>query len=418
MKNGVKVAVIGAGASGMMAAITASEFGAEVTLYEKNDRVGKKILATGNGRCNFSNLALSVEQYYCDDKDKLDKLFQTFSALDAVSFFEKCGMMTKSKNGYLYPYSEQASAILDILRMELVEKEVKLCSETEITDIIYSREKMAFQLKEPDGKKRCYDKVILACGSPASLKKGAGRTGYKLAESLGHRIRPIMPGLVQLISDAPFCKSLAGVRCQAGIRLLIDGEEHASEQGEVQFTDYGVSGIPIFQVSRLAGYALREGREVTILLDFFPEQGDRQAFEEFVRKRFINNQNRTLEEFLTGTLNRKINMVLIKQCGCKTNMTAAEAGYGKISEMIQKSRAFEIHINEINSVENAQICAGGVAFEELDAKLQSKLVPGLYVTGELVDVDGKCGGYNLQWAWTSGYVAGKSAAEDGKTVKE
>lgn len=417
MKNGVRVAVIGAGAAGMMAAITASEFGAEVTLYEKNERVGKKLLATGNGRCNFSNLALSAEQYYCDDKEKLEKILQTFSVGDTVSFFEKSGMLTKSKNGYLYPYSEQASAVLDILRMELAEKGVELRPEMEITDIRYSTERMTFQLKEPDGKNRCYDKVILACGSPASLKKGAGRTGYKLAEGLGHRIRPIMPGLVQLISDAPFCKSLAGVRCQAGIRLLIDKKELAAEQGEVQFTDYGVSGIPIFQVSRLAGYALREGREAVIAVDFFPEQDEEQRFEEFIRKRFISNQNRTLEEFLTGTLNRKINLVLIKQCGCKTNMTAAEAGYEKIRELMLKSRAFPIHISGINSVENAQVCAGGVAFEELDTKLQSKLVPGLYVTGEMVDVDGKCGGYNLQWAWTSGYIAGKSAAEDGKTIK-
>lgn len=411
MGNRIRIAVIGAGASGMMSAITAASNGGEVTLYEKNDRVGKKLLATGNGKCNLSNLNFSVDQYYCSDRDKLQEIFQTFSVENLISFFQKCGLMIKSKNGYLYPYAEQASAVLDVLRMELVEKGVKLLTDKEVSNITFQRDRQLFQIKEPDGKCSFYDKVILACGSPASQKKGAGRTGYKLAEGFGHQIKPIMPGLVQLISDDVFCKSLAGVRTQVGIRLLADGEELATECGELQFTDYGISGIPVFQISRIAGYALRERKDIEVLVDFFPER-DKNDFDELVKTRFTENQMRTLEEFLTGTLNKKINMVLIKQCGCKASMTAKEAGFNKVNEMMQKCRAFPIHISGINSMECAQICAGGVVFEEVDTNLESKLIPGLYLTGEMVDVDGKCGGYNLQWAWTSGYVAGRSAAMD------
>ena len=411
MGNRIRIAVIGAGASGMMSAITAASHGGEVTLYEKNDRVGKKLLATGNGKCNLSNLNFSVDQYYCSDRDKLQEIFQTFSVENLISFFRKCGLMIKSKNGYLYPYAEQASAVLDVLRMELVEKGVKLLADREVSNITFQKERQLFQIKEPDGKCSFYDKVILACGSPASLKKGAGRTGYKLAEGFGHQIKPIMPGLVQLISDELFCKSLAGVRTQVGIRLLADGEELATEFGDLQFTDYGISGIPVLQISRIAGYALRERKDIKVLVDFFPEQ-DKNEFDELVKTRFKENQKRTLEEFLTGTLNKKINMVLIKQCGCKATMTAKEAGFDKVNEMMQKCRAFPIHISGINSMECAQICAGGVAFEEVNTNLESKLIPGLYLTGEMVDVDGKCGGYNLQWAWTSGYAAGRSAAMD------
>ena len=409
MNNKLRIAIVGAGASGMVAAITAAGYGESVTLFEKTDRVGKKILATGNGKCNLGNLNFSTEQYYCSDKEKLHSMFRIFSTEDTISFFESSGLMIKDKNGYLYPYSEQASAVLDILRMELKEKAVQVISDTEIVSAVYDRRKQVFRLKDAKGKGNAFDRVILACGSPASLKKGEGMSGYRLAESLGHYVTPIVPGLVQLTSDEAFCKALAGVRCQAKVRLLSDKGEIAAEAGEVQFTEYGISGIPVFQISRVAGYALKAGKRINAEIDFFPEQ-ENQAYNLFYKRRYEEQKDRTLEEFLTGTLNKKINMVLIKYCGCKPTMTVKEAGWSKLKELMQSSRAFRIHINGTNPIGNAQVCAGGVAFDEIDTQMQSKLIPGLYFAGELVDVDGKCGGYNLQWAWTSGYIAGRNAA--------
>lgn len=409
MESQTRIAVIGAGASGMTAAITAARNGAEVTLFEKNDRVGKKILATGNGKCNLSNLEFGVEQYYCEDKDKLDQLFDIFPVYEAISFFENIGLMIKNKNGYLYPYSEQASSVLDVLRMELERCRVKVVTGAEIVDVVYCDGNRTFQLKDRNGKAYHFNNVIIACGSPASLKKGEGMTGYELAKHLGHKINPIVPGLVQLRSDDSFIKALAGVRCQAEVKLMIDGQEAACEKGELQFTEYGISGIPVFQMSRIAAYALKENKSVSVFIDFFPDL-DSKTFAYASRLRYEAQPDKTLEDYLTGTQNKKINMVMIKLSGLKPGLKAGEAGWEKVWAMMQKYRAFAIHISKANSMENAQICAGGVDFGQVSMQLESNLVKGLYFTGEILDVDGKCGGYNLQWAWTSGYIAGLYAA--------
>lgn len=415
MENKMKIAVVGAGASGMMAAITAAKHGAEVTLFEKNERVGKKILSTGNGKCNLGNLEFSMDQYYCEDKEKLQKMFRVFSTWDAVTFFENMGLMVKEKNGYLYPYSEQASSVLDVLRMELDREQVKLVTETEILSAEYPEGESVFVLKDAKGNSHTFEKLIIACGSPASLKKGEGMSGYELARQFGHNVKDVVAGLVQLKSDEPFIKALSGVRCQAGISLLINGERVDEEKGELQFTDYGISGIPVFQVSRQASYALKEGKDVSVLVDFYPDQEDK-AFTYMSRLRYDVLSDKTVENYLTGTLHKKINMVLLKQAGLKPDGKVQEAGYQKTGEIAKKSRAFPIHISGVNSMENAQVCAGGVDFGQINTELESEVVRGLYFAGEIVDVDGKCGGYNLQWAWSSGYIAGRNAA--GSSTRE
>lgn len=415
MEIGNKVAIIGAGASGMMAAITAAEYGAEVTLFEKNERVGKKILSTGNGKCNLGNLEFSMKQYYCEDEEKLHRMFQVFSVWDTISFFENIGLMIRNKNGYLYPYSEQASAVLDILRTELIRAEVNVVAEAEIVKAGYCSLEEVFELEDVIGKKYQFHKVIIACGSPAALKKGEGMTGYKLAESFGHQVNQIVPGLVQLKSDEAFIRALAGVRCQAGIKLMVDGQEAGRENGELQFTDYGVSGIPVFQISRIASYALKAGKDVKVIVDFFPEQ-DEKTFVYMSRLRYEALMDKSLEDYLIGTVNKKINMVMIKKAGLKPGAVAGEVGFDKICELMRNYRSFEIHISSVNSLENAQVCAGGVDFNQINSEMESQIRKGLYFAGEMIDVDGKCGGYNLQWAWTSGYIAGRNAA--GSSTRE
>lgn len=409
MDHKVKVAVIGAGPSGMAAAITAAKYGGEVTLFEKEERVGRKILSTGNGKCNLGNLDFSMEKYYCRDKEKLEKIFRVFSVWDSISFFESMGLMIKDKNGYLYPYSEQASAVLDVLRMELARQKVTVRTGDGIRKARFISGSEVFGLTDDAGENHSFEKLIVACGSPASLKKGEGMTGCQLAEHFGHKVEKLLPGLVQLRSDEKFIKALGGVRCQAGVRLLIDGEEKAAETGELQFTDYGVSGIPVFQMSRLAAGAIEDEKNVEVMVDFFPEQ-EEKAFAWMARLRFETQGDKTLEDYMTGLLNKKVNMVLIKRFGLKPGMSAKEAGWEKIWKLMQGCRQFPVHISSANSMENAQVCAGGVGLEQISTELESELVKGLYFAGELLDVDGKCGGYNLQWAFTSGYVAGRNAA--------
>lgn len=408
MGKEIRVGIIGAGASGMMAAITAAENGAEVTVFEKNERVGKKILATGNGKCNLSNLDFKTDYYYCEDKKKLHGMFSVFSVWDTLGFFESSGMLIKNKNGYLYPYSEQASTVLDILRKRLEELAVTVQTDTEIKEVCFDEARGSFTVKGKQ-EKWSYDKIIIACGGPAALKKGEGLTGFEIAEGFGHQVKKPLPGLVQLRAEEGFLKALAGVRCQAEILLLVNKEVLAKETGELQFTDYGISGIPVFQFSRQAAYLLKDGKKADVYIDLLPDIGVREL-EEIGSQRVENVGNKTLEEFLLGMANKKINLLLIKLAGYKSADRADKVGHKNLKKLIASYKELHVHILAANPFENAQVTAGGVDLNEVNDKMESTKASGVYFAGEILDVDGRCGGYNLQWAWTSGYIAGKSAA--------
>lgn len=412
----VKIGIIGAGASGMMAAVTAADKNAEVTLFERNKRAGKKLLATGNGKCNLSNLDFGTDKYYCKDKEKLQRFFSAFSNADTVAFFEKNGMMLREKNGYLYPYSEQASTVLEIWEKLLKEKGISVLTEADITGVYFHKKKKRF-IVENHGREYEFQKLILSTGGPASLKKSPEPDGFAMAESFGHTIQKLMPGLVQLRSPDTFLKGMAGVRATASVGLLADNQLLFEETGEVQFTDYGVSGIPVFQCSRQAGYALDEGKEVTVLVNFFPKE-TKESFADKICHRREQMQNLSMEEFLLGLTNGKINMALLKYAGITPDTRVNQIKKEKMLQLTELYLSLPIHITALNGMENAQVCAGGVDLKEVDDSLQSRLRSGLYLTGELLDVDGKCGGYNLQWAWTSGYIAGSHAAEKPEIITE
>lgn len=391
-----------------MAAIESAGHGVETVLFEKNDRVGKKILATGNGKCNLSNLDFHKNKYYCDDKEKLEKIFAAFSVEDTIAFFEKNGMMIKNKNEYLYPYSEQASTVLDVLRRMLKERKVMSITEAEITEVSFFNKKNKFLVRSRE-REFFFDRLILSCGGPAGQKRQTGLSGFQIAEGFGHSIKKLMPGLVQLRSKDSFIKGMAGVRLQAEIALTAEEKVIAREWGELQFTDYGISGIPVFQFSREAGYALAEGKKVSVVVNFFPDY-EKEQFFSMLHNRFQGMEAASLEEFLLGMIHKKINVAMIKYMGWKPDQKIHEIGWINLKKFMSHFQNLVIHIDRTNGMENAQICAGGVDFSEVDMQLQSKKQKGLYLTGELLDVDGKCGGYNLQWAWTSGCVAGRNAA--------
>lgn len=405
------IAVIGGGAAGMMAAITAADAGANVTLYERNDRVGKKILSTGNGKCNFANRQLSSDAYFGGDRELISHVLNRLDVNGVVSFFEKAGMMVKDKNGYLYPASEQASTVLDILRMQLKAYGVKILCEQKVTKILPDISSDTIVIKTLE-KETQYDRVVLACGGSAAPKTGSDGNGCMLAKELGHRIIPIVPALVQLRCKEDYLKAVAGVRADAKISLVVDGKIKVSESGELQLTDYGISGIVVFQLSRIAAYALQQKKKVDAYIDLLPDFTE-EAYKEFVKQRKnCLSPKQTVEEFFTGMLNKKLMLLFIKLAGLKPTENIKQADKEKIDKVFAFCKHFPLTVNGTNSFDNAQVSAGGVALTEVTERLESKLHKGVFLAGEILDVDGKCGGYNLQWAWSSGYVAGKHAAEN------
>lgn len=402
-----KILVIGAGASGMMAAITAAKNGGLVTIYEKSDRVGKKILATGNGKCNLTNLSMGTEYYYTDNPNKLEKCLVSFGAKDTINFFKEHGLMLRERDGYVYPYCEQASVVLDVLRGTLDTMQVKVC--TCVTDIRIQADKQEhFLVTSSLGTER-FDAVILACGSKAGIKN-ADTSGYDYAKAFGHRINKLYPALVQVRCRESFFSMIAGVRCKAGITLLADKKVIAAEQGELQLTDYGISGIPVFQLSRLIAGYLDEKKELSVLIDFIPHLSMTE-WTSFYEERMKQYFGRPIEDFLLGMLHKKISLMLLKEYGLKSSDRIDQKTVKTVAGLCKAMKEFTVTPGSVNPFEQAQVCRGGVSFGELNEQMQSIYQNNLYICGEMVDIDGKCGGYNLQWAWTSGYIAGISASK-------
>ena len=401
---GRRVAVIGGGASGMMAAIQAAKAGASVTLYEKNDRVGKKILSTGNGRCNFSNENMALRFYHGSGTALLDAAFADFGAAWTRRFFESLGMRVKSREGYLYPASGQASTVLDLLRYELGRRQVDVHTGEPVQ--VLNRQKGKFVV---NGGKTYYDAVVLCSGGCAAPAAGSDGSGFALAKAFGHHIVPLVPALTALRCKEKFYRQAAGVRCDARLTLKADGQAVCAEEGELQLTDYGLSGIPAFQISRHAAYALKEGRHVTVTVSFLPDL-DEAACEAFFRARMKEHGTDTMDVFLTGIVNKKVNRLLCSLAGIRETEHACGLS-GEVFDRLWRLYCFlETEVAGVNGFDRAQVSAGGVDCAEVDAKLMSKKCPGLYFAGEILDVDGACGGYNLQWAFSSGAVAGRAAA--------
>ena len=408
MKN---VGIIGGGASGMMAAVAAAEEGARVTILEKQDRIGKKILATGNGKCNLSNLSFSAQRdYHSQEPEKIESFFKQFSVREAVAFFEDRGLVLTEKNGYLYPRSGQASTVLNLFLEQLERLSVKIVTECGIHRI--QKEKNGYRVCTDKGD-FSFDTLVLACGSNAGTKEKDGLGGTQLSEKLGIRSSQMLPALTALRCEGEYWKALAGVRCEGQITLQVksrQGEEKVyRESGEIQLTDYGLSGIPAFQLSRHASLGLFGKAAVNASVDFFPDVKLGQ-WRVYCEQRVQKSAGRTVSAFLEGMVNKKIAQVLLKEAGLKMTDTVCVPMQKNLWKALCLMRDFKVHVKAVNPAANAQVCLGGVLLGQLDDHLQAKQCKGLYFAGELLDVDGRCGGYNLQWAWTSGWITGKNAS--------
>lgn len=398
----MNVAIIGAGASGMAAAITAAASGQnQVLLFERQARVGRKLAATGNGRCNLSNRRISITRYHGSSPEFVRPALDAFPPDAVLDFFQTLGLYTVTEqDGKVYPYSDQANSVVDVLRFGLDRPNVRLLTGTEVVGV--KKQPSGFRIKTADAQVWEADALIVACGGAAGTKLGGGLSGYQLLRSLGHHCTKLCPALVQLKTDPVRVQGLKGIRANAKLRLTINGTLLAEVSGEVQFTDYGVSGPAVFEISRAAATADR-----TVLhLDLLPGYGADDLLSALCIRvsRFP-----TLEagDLLTGILHNRLGRMLVKACGISLSAPLTALRWEQLNAVVQQCHAFELPITGNMGMDGAQVTAGGIVTQEFDPNsLQSRIVPGLYACGEVLDVDGDCGGFNLQWAWASGLLAG------------
>ena len=386
------VVIIGGGASGLMAAIWASRLGAAVTVLEKNDKPGRKLLATGNGRCNFTNRYQDASCYRTGNQERASRVLEQFTEQDTEQFFEQLGIRIRSREGWLYPASEQAQSVLDLLVLEARFRKVKI--KTRETAVAVEKAENGY-LVRTEGWQYPADSVIICCGSCASQIAGSDGDTLRFADQLQLASIPFSPALCPLRCKGNQFSSWAGVRVRAKITLLVENQEILTEQGELQLTDYGVSGIPVFQISRYAIRAVHENKNAELSINFFPELNQKEL-EEYLEQRKTACPYKTEKELLIGLFPEKLIRVLCAQ-----------------KNLIHGINDFRLPVKDSLSFEQAQVCSGGVDTSEVQSKtMESRLHKGLYFAGELLDIDGTCGGYNLQWAWSSGATAGIWAAKE------
>ena len=397
------IGIIGGGASGMAAALAAAENPAvQVILMERQARVGRKLGATGNGRCNLTNLHAAEGGYYGDEAAFADHAISQFPPEKTLNWFSSLGLFTVAEDsGRVYPYSDQANSVVDVLRFAL-EKEnitVKLGFEAEKV----KKTAAGFRIESKEETVDC-DRLIIACGGLAGTKLGGTMSGYKFLRGLGHKCTKLRPTLVQLKSSWGGCASLKGVRCNCHAAIYHNGRLYSESTGELQFTEYGISGPVIFEISR---DVCQEKGDWTCRLDFLPEVSSDALTAELLRRK---GTNLPASELLTGILHNRLGRVLSQSAGISQSRKVSElAGYA-LEQAVLAVKNFEIGLTEPMGMDSAQVTAGGILTKEFDAEtMESRMVPGLYACGEVLDIDGDCGGYNLQWAWSSGRLAGLHA---------
>ena len=401
----MKIGIIGAGASGMAAALAAAENPeVEVLVLERQSRVGRKLLATGNGRCNLTNLHALEGGYHGESPDFSKEALTRFSPEETLAWFRSLGLYTVAEpSGRVYPYSDQANSVVDVLRLAMDKPNITLVTGFTVEKI--RREPEGFTLSSREDSYFC-DKVIVACGGLAGSKLGGTMSGYQLLGKLGHRSTRLRPALVQIKCGWGGVVGLKGVRANCHVKIFRDEALFAQSTGELQFTEMGLSGPVIFEISRdvCFGKGDWEAR-----LDFLPEMSPAELEAMLLERQ---QRNFPMEELLTGILHNRLGRVLTKAAGIGGRQ-AGDLTREEIGQVCRTVKAFAIPLTEPLGMDSAQVTAGGVLTENFNPQtLESRLVPGLYACGEVLDVDGDCGGYNLQWAWSSGRTAGLHAGKE------
>ena len=389
----------------MAAALAAAENpDVQIILLERQARVGRKLSATGNGRCNLTNLHALEGGYHGDDPDFARFALEAFGPVKTLDWFRELGLFTVAEaSGRVYPYSDQANSVVDVLRFALDKPNISLVTGAEVTKV--KKTAAGFQV-ECENASYSGDKLIVACGGLAGTKLGGSMAGYKLLRSLGHKATKLRPTLVQIKSSWSGAGSLKGVRSNCRAQIVHNGTITAESAGELQWTEYGLSGPVIFEISR---DVCQGGGEWLCRLDLLPDCSEEILLSELKRRR---GGKVTAEDLLTGILHNRLGRVLTQNVGIKAQRSVASLEDWELENVVAAVKHFEVRLTEPMGMDSAQVTAGGIVTKDFDSEtMESKLVPGLYACGEVLDIDGDCGGYNLQWAWSSGRLAGLQAGE-------
>ncbi len=404
-----KVAIIGGGASGLMAALTAAKAGADVTIYEHNKSVGKKILASGNGRCNIINTTAYVNDYFGADPSFALYALESMPFNSFEKFCHSIGLLLDSKDdGRCYPLSNEAKSVVIAFTEAVREAGVTIFAEHHVTSI--SKEDRQF-LVESDQAIKKYDKVLIATGSEAAPQLGATADGYHFAKSFAHTIEAPYPSLVQLHIDSEIHHKMAGVKTVAEVTLYLNGKPEEKITGDILFTRYGISGLAILDISQKASSALIELQHVSVGLNLLP-RFNRQALSSQLEKLISAVPDHTLESVLCGMISTKIVPYLLKSAKIEPTKSAAQLNTKEVKKLAHQIQDWRFEIIGTHGFKHAEVSGGGVSTAQVDDKtMESKLVDGLYFAGEVLDIVGRRGGYNFNFAWASGMIAGQHLAK-------
>lgn len=406
------IIIIGGGASGLVAAIYAAKSGRKVTIVEKNKVLGKKILITGNGKCNYWNEDQSLIHYHSNNTEILKDILTGNNNQEILNLFNSLGIIPRIRDGYYYPYSNQATSIQTTLIKECELSNVEIITETEVLSI--TKENNIYKISTNNGKYTC-NKVIISTGSCACPKTGSDGLGYKLSTSLGHSLITPLPALVQLKANAHYLKEWHGIRSDVSVSLIENNKIKATQTGEIQLTDYGVSGICIFSLSGQVARGLSKNKKEQISINFLHpfNINNKEEFITWMNKRNNLVKNRTISDLLDGILNYKLINLILKLSKIDRNSNWYNLSQKEKYLLGDNLTNFILDITGTNSFEHAQTCTGGIPLTEINPNtMESLLNKGLYITGELLDIDGDCGGYNLTNAWITGMLAGIGASND------
>ena len=402
-----EIAVIGGGASGMMAAITARKSGKEVVILERKDRILKKVLITGNGRCNITNVNADISNYFGKNISSVENILNSFNPQDTMDFFNGLGIICNEENrGKVYPLSGQASSVVDALRFEAERLGIKIETEFYVRKI--EKDGFKFKIYSEDRKKIEAGRVILAAGGQSYPELGSNGSGFELAKELGHSVTRLSPSIVQLKTEKHQVKGLQGIKTDVAVTAYGDNKKICTYDGELLFTDYGISGNVVFNIS----FVMPLYKNVEFEIDFM-EKFDYNELYEILKERKKIMSHLTMENYFNGMINKKLGQFLSKVSGIeKLSKPVKDLNDSEIRKLCTVLKKYRVKILDTTGFKNAQITAGGVSLNEVNTEtLESKIVKGLYFSGEVLDVYGECGGFNLQWAWASGYIAGKNVAK-------
>ena len=402
-----EIAVIGGGASGLMAAITAKKSGKEVIILARKDRILKKVLITGNGRCNITNVNANISNYFGKNISSVENILNRFTPQDTMDFFNELGIVCNEENrGKVYPLSGQASSVVDALRFEAEKLGIKIETEFYVRKI--EKDGFKFRIYSEDRKKIQAGRVIIAAGGQSYPELGSNGSGFELAKELGHSVTKLSPSIVQLKTEKNQVKGLQGIKTDVAVTAYGDNKKICTYDGELLFTDYGISGNVVFNIS----FVMPLYKNVEFEIDFM-EKFDYNELYEMLKERKRILSHLTMENYFNGMINKKLGQFLSKVSGIeKLSKPVKDLNDSDIRKLCTVLKKYRVKILETTGFKNAQVTAGGVSLDEVNTEtLESKIVKGLYFSGEVLDVYGECGGFNLQWAWASGHIAGENTAK-------